>query len=43
MLGGWAALRRWGGVGCADGGGIAVCSDMVDVTHNDGGVGGKVG
>ena len=29
-------------MGCADGGGIAVCSDMVDVTHNDGGVGGKV-
>ena len=34
------AARRWG---CADGGGIAVRSVMVEVAHNDGGVGGGDG
>ena len=36
MLGGVKKV----GWGCADGVGIAVCSEMVEVTHNDGGVGG---
>ena len=34
------AASRWG---CADGGGIAVCSVMVAVVHKDGGVGGGNG